>query len=346
MRVTCRYTGLSFTSSSFSKVRFVGEHPLINAPLDTLLSRTANWAKGELTDVEKYILFVALLKSTDLVTFNVPVQPRRHIVTSCMEKLIKCAAWIGFMRTKTYLPGYVVNPENSHLPNLHLWLESLEEAKTAFQSSYWTISQREKLEARNNALERMIRSANRNDLRYAGLLADWALTASKADVRLDKEMLAYWRAIFRARGNEFANIPLDDMKDVEDYMVLNLDSYKSGIFARETLFHIRKQVAKKETGDFFGILDYDTYNVDMQDALENPFKILPNDTVAHQTIKKIAADAPETMPERKNFSSSFEYLREVAKYNIAMRARKSIIETIDAVNKLNADTTSQTQDGE
>ena len=342
MRVTCRYTGLSFTSSTFSKVRFVGEHPLMNAPLDTLLSRTANWSNGELTVVEQYVLFVALLKSTELVKFNVPIQPRRDVVSRNMERLIKCAAWIGFIRTKTYLPSYVINPENSHLPNLHMWLESLEDAKEAYKNNYWSITQLERLEARNNALERMIKSPNRNEHRFTGVLADWALTASKADVKLDKERLEYWRAIIRARGNELASIPLDDIRDVLDYMELNLDSYKSGIFAREAIFHLRKLVAKKESGDFFGIgFDYDNYQVDLEDALENPFKLLPSDSPQHRHIKQISAEAPTEEPKRDDYATSFEYLKAKAKYNIAQRTRNSIFAAVNTITALN---TTQTED--
>jgi hypothetical protein len=303
----------------------------MNAPLDTLLSRTGNWAKGELTPVENYILFVALLKSTNLVTFDVPARPNRSVVTGNMERLIKAAAWIHFLRTKIYLPSYVVRDENATLSNIHLWLEALEDAKTDFHSNYWTIGARNKLEARQDALERMIKSPSRNQLRYASTLADWALTASGADVKLDKEMQDQWRAIFRLRGNDIALVSLDDIEDVLDYMTLNLDSYKGGIFANEVILHLRKLKVMKEKGDFFGIIDYDTLDYDPEDVLDNPFKILPRDSKAHQFIKTVAANAPTTLPRKEDYATSVEFLRATSAYRIAQRTKAQIIKQVNSV---------------
>lgn len=336
MRVTCKYTGLTFTSSSFSKVRFVGEHPLMTAPLETLLSRTANWSKGELSPVEQYILFIALLKSTDLVDFQVAVKAKRNIIVANMEKLIKAAGWISFMRSKTYLPRYVVTEETCNLSNIHFWLDSLEEAKVEFHSNYWTSSARDRLEHRTAALERMIKSPQRNALRYATILAEWALTASAADTKLDKEMLEKWKAIFRLRGNDIALVSLDDIDDVLDYMTINLPSYKAGIFATETLLHLRKLRSMKETGDFLGILDYDQLTYDPKDVLDNPFKIIPSDSQAHQFIKNVAINAPTELPKRSDYSTNVEYIRAYAQYNVAKTAKRQIMNQIASATQIPA----------
>lgn len=305
----------------------------MNAPLETLLSRAGNWSNGELAPVEQYILFIALLKSTDLVKFETAAKPKRNIVVANMPRLLKVAAWVGFMRTKTYLPSYVINEDTAGLSNIHNWLDSLQEAKDTFNAGHWTIGSYDKLNRRQEALERMLKSPTRNEHRFTGLLTDWALTASQADVKLDKSRLEYWTAIFRARGNELANIPLDDIMDVVDYMELHLDSYKGGIFARAALHHIRSQAAKKERGDFFGILDEDIFNFDPVDVLENPFKLLPNDAPQQRNLKQLAAEAPLVKPERENYPNSFSYLRDLAKYNIAARTRTAIVSAVNAVTQ-------------
>lgn len=329
MKVTCRYSGVSFTSASFGNIAFQHEHPIMGAPITVLLSRAGDWSKGNLLPEEKYLLFIAALKATELVTFKCPAKPSPQIIALNMEKLLKTLAWVAYIGSKVHLPQYVVTTDNANLKNLHHWIIELGTARHEFYASYWSPTLRGKIERKEEALSRLINSASRNDRTYARTLADWVLTATGADVNLAADTVKYWREIFMVRGNEYLKIPLVDMDEVLDYMNEKLPTkYMGTSFATAAYKHIHMLMRRKNNGDFFGILEDDDGNLefDPTDIIRHPYSLLPANSPQQAVYDSLVNDTPLKKPEEKDYKSKLEFLQAWIKYNTASKLKAAVME--------------------
>src|SRR3990172_712457 len=92
MKILC-----SISSTEFNVEHFPGylssrevSHPIFYLPQKKLLSYMAKWSGSELTRTDSYLLFLAILNSTELVHFRVPIFKDNRtdsIIAQNMEKL-------------------------------------------------------------------------------------------------------------------------------------------------------------------------------------------------------------------------------------------------------------------
>ena len=73
----CCYSGLEITVSHFplylsNRTEHRCAHPIFHVPQKNLLSYARKWSAKELTSIDSYLLYVALLRSTELVYFRTP----------------------------------------------------------------------------------------------------------------------------------------------------------------------------------------------------------------------------------------------------------------------------------
>lgn len=330
MKILCRYSGLSFTATAFGTMSFQAEHPIMNAPVSVLLSRSKDWSQGLLLPGEKRLLFIAALKATELVTFEAPANPSPQTIALNMERLLKALAWTAYIGSKVHLPRYVVNEETSNLRNIHNWIIELGNARNEFYTSYWSPTLRNKIERREEALSRLINSATRNERTYARTLADWVLTATGADVNLAKDTCDHWRDIFMIRGNEYLRFSLVDMDEVLDYMNEKIPTkYMGTSFATAAYKHIHTIMRRKSNGDFFGLLEDGDGNLeeltfDPAEAIKHPYSLLPSNSPQRDAYDSIMNDTPLVVPVEKSYATKLEYLQAWMKYNTARKIKMAV----------------------
>ena len=164
MKILCSISGIEFNCEHFPGALTSREvsHPVFSIPQKKLLSYTRKWAAGELTTTDSYLLFLAILASSELIQFRVPVsrnEQTNSIVANNMESLVKITAKLNAVTNPNVtFPHYVVSPETKYLTNVNHWISNWEDAYKEFQDGYSRQEDSRKLITREAALERMIKN--------------------------------------------------------------------------------------------------------------------------------------------------------------------------------------------
>lgn len=283
MRVICRYTGVELSISSvitskdgnksshnkhFPKTVMKGEHPFFLLEAAELLDFIPLWAKREMDAQETRILFLALLNSTGLVDFKSTAYPSQKLIEQNMEALIKVIHWrSNINQALLNLPIFVISTKSGthRLENISVWIERWNETRKDWYNRFESSKLAERLEHREEILDRLIRSPNKPISSYAARLADWAFTASGLpDISAaDKETRERWLTIFRLKGWEIFQADSDDIYDLLTYMEANLEVHQGKIQAYAVLDHLRAIRDKNEHGleAELGLIDGKTFEI-------------------------------------------------------------------------------------
>lgn len=311
MRIWCRYSGIEFTTGDFKNIKANGEHPLMLVPTRTLIARAGEWAKGALTEEETIILFVALLKSTDLVEFRTSAAADYATCQKYMEFTLRTIGWKEALGDEILkLPKFIINHSTRDLKNVHHWLATWEDIKEGWRNNY-NRAQRakhilDKLASREEALARLIKSYTKKSSDYAWMLAKWAMEA--ADV--PKQLREYWTDLFKLKGQAIYLARLVDLEEMVEHMEDNLPH--GTIYAHATMKHIRDILTKNRAGDFgLGISGTDS----LGNTIQSPFRIIEDD-IELQNKMRLMQDAPTEEPKRSDYSSLVEYLKAKASWTL------------------------------
>jgi len=198
----CCYSGLEINVSHFPLYLSRAEnttacHPIFHVEQKKLLSYARKWSSGELTVTDKYLLYVALLKSTDLVYFRVPCAfEEAHItvdgdrfvlkhgtqktIAQNMEHLLIAVSRINsVLNPRVRFPEVVISTETANLWNSKHWIDNWNQVYEDYKAG---ITRQEKIaeqSQRELALHRLIKSPHRRIESYSAELATW--TAEAAD---------------------------------------------------------------------------------------------------------------------------------------------------------------------
>jgi hypothetical protein len=364
MIVTCRYSGVEFKVPNFPNLRVNGEHPLFHVPLKTLLSRTKEWSAGRMNAEECRILFLSLLNSTGLVKFDVTAIPSNDIVQRNMEGIIFVAGWTDAISTNMKLlretiPQYRISNATRGLDNINHWIAKWNEAKDDWQDGYRNAQIKKMMMQRGEALEKLIRSPYKNKEDYGIKYGRWALSAAK--MGKDDERYERYLDIFRKKGIELIAVDKNDIREVIEFLEINLADYVGTILHNGTMTYIRGQLNRNENAlteyldkspsgvsldDLFINDDFDSHNL-------NTFELLPSAEDEHpmdigvaryehevERHNKIVAflSAPLKKPEWKDFeggsdgkndgkngkNNKFEFMKAEAAYRTALAQRNRI----------------------
>lgn len=314
MRIKCRYSSVEFVAAGFNQLKVTGEHPLMSVDMITLLSRARDWAEGKLDRIEQRVLFVALLKSTDLVEFRTAAIPEDKVIAKFMEPLIRTMGWKEKLGDLIPLPKYVITPDTYRLTNINHWLRSWETAKQDWESkgAFW--NQREKLRLREEALIRLIRSPTRKLSFYQGMLGRWILEASDAPEGIKD----YWLQLLRLKDNK--DIWAANKVDLEELLEHMEDNLPAGSIIADVAFkHVRRLLQINTGGLEFGIgMDDDNADLRYADLRNNPYVIIPETTEEHN-IQAVISAAPATEPKLEEFERKVDFIRATARWRIAQQ---------------------------
>lgn len=306
MKVTCRYSAVEFRAEHFN-FSILGEHPIFLLETPKLISLYKVWLDHpeKLSATEVRLLFIALLKATDLVSFQVAAKPSFQQATKHLPEL---AGFVAFRQTipnvEIKFPHIVINGYTNDCSAVGTWLDTWGDRKIDWLDNYKQEHINLKLQTIEEQLHRLIHSPMGDQARKIGRLANWALIASDTP----KEKWEYWTSLFKLKGLELYKAKTEDLEYLLEFMEDELPH--GGVFSFETLRHIRELYARNKAGLLFGLGGNITED-DLLDPLAltaNSFSFIDDDV---ESINKriAAASAPVKEPVLADYPDKVSYLR-------------------------------------
>jgi hypothetical protein len=324
MHILCSYSGISFQCEHFPGKIDTGDacHPVFYLPQKKLLAYVGKWAAGELTPTDSYLLFLATLKSSDLIHFRtsaVRTNLTDSIVANNMEHLVKVVSKISSIQhPAACFPQYVVSPETRSLGNVHHWIANWEDAYQDFHSGRSRDYDTKKLVAREAALERMIKNPHRPISAYSSQIADWAAVAGDFPTSNTPSPITgrqiplseYWKIVITKCASESSIFSIPK-KDIAELLEHCRDNIPVGSIFSNALFKILESALTRQT-NFLGLGD--------SDLSSGTFKILsPGDSVESANMSALIQSAPDHAPEQKEYPNKLAYLRAKMRYEMSLK---------------------------
>ena len=329
MKCLCPYSGLAYKVEGFATGNhaLVHAHPVFSLPLKHLVSRLGDWFAGRLAEEEKKLLFLAMLKQTELVHWACPATPTTEIVEQNIESLSKLVIWhAGLSNPAVVLPSFSISNSTRSLDNFHFWLDAWWQAKKAFEDGF----RQQQKQAHQLRLEMFLEHrlasietglANETP-RFLAILAEWADTAtcfphgmiphptSGQNIRLTD----YWKELIVCPLSRWRDYPLVDWKELEDHIIDNLDDLSSTF----GLALIRKLRAIQQTqGQDLGVELVET-GIDRY-GKRRYATVADINRIEQEALEKIASLAGEEEPKEADFKSKAAFL--VAKVRWATKQK-------------------------
>ena len=323
MKIICAYSGLEFQVQHFPGSLSNREtvHPIFQVPQQRLLGYVpTKWATGELTSTDSYLLFLALLPSTDHVEFRLPVFRTNitdALVASNMNNLFSIVGRLNSVVIPSFCPPtFVLSTETRNLNNITNWIAIWDEYYREWNAGYRSLSDEQKLIRRQLALERMINTSfSRNEKAFARILADWAESAGefpKSPTLVNGAYIPlneYWKQIIVKCFNAEAifSIPKDDINELLTHCEDNI--IQGNNYAYNLLKALRNGLAKQNDFLGFGELDLNS---------STGYQILDADSSVEDANRlAMIQAAPAELPILSNYPSKIAYLRAKVRWEAA-----------------------------
>ena len=153
-------------------------HPIFYLPQRKLLGLYSTYTKDHLTDIDSYLLFLALLKSTDSVEFVVPAQitsSTAHLIAANIGQLVNIIWQTNAIRHPSFKqPRFFIRADTANLDNIKIWIASWQKNIDDFKSGIDRDSEIRKLKKVEDKLARLIHSPEAGNIRLASAVAEWA----------------------------------------------------------------------------------------------------------------------------------------------------------------------------
>ena len=331
MKCLCAISGLSFSVEYFpgtldSKSSPI-THPVFNLPQKKLLGYLSRWSSGELNSTDSYLLFLALLNSSDLVEFRVPVRITEEtpaLVACNMEALSKIVYKLtAVSSSRASFPSYSVSPDTCTLSNIQYWIENWESSFAEYLTGYRNEEISRSLRSKEAVLERLIKNPHKPISEYSLQLAQWAEKAGSFPTyntispfsALPVTMADYWKTIIQkvSKNDTIYQVPRIDLEDLLEHCEQNIP-VGSGIYSHALFTLLRKALDKHKA--FLGFGD--------QDLISTSYVLLSESTSTEAANLKSLIDlAPDHLPQRSEYSTDFAYFRAKMRYTAAQKASKT-----------------------
>jgi len=319
MKILCAISGIEFTCEHFPAYLTSREvtHPIFHLSQRKLLS----FSSSELTKTDSYLLFVALLHSTDAVEFRVPckrTEKTSSIVYNQMQDLVIAVGKINLIQHPSFqLPRIAITPDTCTLSNVEYWIANWENSIDEWKDAYASYNQSRDLLMRENALEKLIRTPHK-EIQLATQIADWAELAADFPHTttlingIQVPLSVYWKQIIRKCINKDAifQIPLCDL---EELIVHCEDNIPHGTIYAHTLMEMLRS-GKDKNKNFLGLGDWDLASINSPSF---SYKILnEDDSVESANMEAICMGAPTELPKLADYPSRFAWLKAKIKYDM------------------------------
>lgn len=326
--ITCSKSGVRFNCEHMPIVLAESTyvHPLFHVPQKRLIALAGNWAAGKLTPTESYLLYLALLDSTELIQWRTHATyigaATDAVVANGMEQLLHIIAKINIIHHPNFaLPSFAIGKDTADLSNSFHWIEAWKQNYTDWYESYLDSRKSEelkdKINHREEALQRLIKSSTPVEA-YAATLADWAAAAGAFPTsstihpitKQQIELADYWKQIIRTIANEdkLWRYPRADIAELIDHCEDNIQH--GNIYAHKLMAYLRG-----------GIKAYDNYlgfGTDDTPTRGTSFTIMSSDSSV-QDINRAAliATAPTEEPKKNQYPTYFAWLKAYTRWKLA-----------------------------
>lgn len=337
MNILCSYSGIeykcSYVPKSLKLTNSESHHPLFDASYKQLIELTKEWVEGNLNEVETYLLYLALLKSTELVDFRIPAirtSLTDSIVASNMESLIDIveiivSTGIDKAKNRLLMPRYVISTDTNNLSNTKYWISNWVSCYKEYIDGYKMSTALEKISAKESALQVLIKDRSKDVSSYAKQLASWASLAGgfKIDDCIvadgsnnDRPILlsVYWERIIITccKKSNIFEIHDADLAELIEHCESNIDLISSGIIGHTLMAVLRSAAKTKE--NYFSLGDLDIGDKG------TVYKILDADANVEDANKIVLIDsAPLYEPKENEYPSKLHYLKARVKWDMAQR---------------------------
>lgn len=324
MKVLCSISGIEFTVEHFPAYLTSREvaHPIFSLPQKKLISYLGKWASSELTPTDSYLLFLAILNSSNLVEFRVPAARNPNtdaIIAQNMEHLAKVVSKLNAVTSPAAVfPRYAIGPETKFLTNIKHWIENWNDSWQDFQDGYSRELNNRKLITREQALERLIKNPHLPVSTYASKIADWASVAGDFPeyltispfTGLKVSMSDYWKDIIQkcTREESIFAVPQVDIQDLLDHCETNISI---GTIYSNALFKVLRHAIERQR-NFLGLGD--------MDLTRGKYQILSaDDTTESANIKAMIDSAPDHEPTPESYPNKIAYLKAKLRWQMAKK---------------------------
>ena len=323
-RVICGISGVPFKTPYIPMTLHNREmnHPIFYLPQKRLLGIYSLYIKGQLTDIDSYLLFVALLKSTSNITFSVPTEvstSTERIIASNIRQLVSVIWETNAILHPTFKqPKFYIDGNNANLDNIKMWILAWRQNIEAFKLGIDTRSHAKKILDTEKRLERLIFSpTSTTDITLCNAVANWA--ALSADFPSNRE--DNWKRIIRKAYNMEAMF-LTAKKDIVELLRYCENNMEAGSIHYHKLMEVLR-AAIANHNDFLGLGALTT--VSGQDRVDNSYGYTlldePEDVEkGEEALLSIIADAPIEEPTQAQYSTKLAYLKARLSYQAAKQA--------------------------
>lgn len=324
MKILCSLSGLEFQCDHFPGTFHSREiqHPIFQLEQKRLLSYFGKWSGGELTKTDSYLLFLALLNSTELVHFRTPVwrtEQTDSIVAQNIEALGRAIIKINSVRSvEKVFPSYVISPDTRDLTNVKYWIENWLSGYDDWRAGYKSAHDSGKLIRREAALERLIKNPHKQARDYSAQLADWASIAGEFPECIVKSPFSgqnitlseYWQQLIvkSSKSEQLFSIHRPDLIELLEHCE---DKVSAGSIYAYNLFKVLRDALEKQH-NFLGLGD--------QDLGKTTYTLLDSTTnVEDANIKMMIDSAPKELPRREQYLKLFDYMKAKARWDMACK---------------------------
>jgi hypothetical protein len=318
-KILCGYSSILFNCDYFPITLRAREshHPIFNVPQRKLFTYLHKWSTRELTNVDSYLLFLAMLNSSELVDFRIPAirtDQTDSIVAQNMEYLFKTVLKINEVNTPTVqFPRFAITTDTRGLQNIQYWIDIWAEKYNDFATKAGKDYDTHKLVHKEARLEKLIKNPHKTIKDYAFYLAEWAADAgafptfniNNPVTGLPTSLSDYWKDIIvkAATNYQIYTIVDKDLQELLDHCEENIN--RIGSIYSQKLFSLLEHAERvKKNFMELGDIDLSKTKYHLLDA---------QDTVEEANLRAAVDSAPPEMPIRENYPTKFQYLK--AKYN-------------------------------
>lgn len=330
-KITCIKSGVIFNCEHMP-VQTQCEHPIFSISQKRLVALAGSWAAGRLSSTESYLVFLALLDSTELIHWrthavytagSVSAPGTDQIVANNMENLLHIIGKINLINHPAFtLPSFAIGPDTNTLTNAHHWIKTwignYREWHESYMDSKAADELRYKIQSREAALQRLIKSSTHPDT-YATTLADWASTAGAFPThetphpitRTPISLSEYWRQIIKTIANEdkLWRYPRADIVELIEHCEDNIPP--GNIYSHTLMKYLRSGLAKFD--NYLGFGEDIPTGATAFTVLSSSASIKDINTAA------IINTAPAEEPKKSQYPSQFAWLKAYTRWKVAQK---------------------------
>lgn len=329
MHILCAKSGIDFTCEHFPGYLSSGEvsHPVFSLSQKKLLSYAGKWTNGGLTQIDSYLLFLALLDSTERVQWRTPAarvpEITDAIVAQNMDSLILTVCKLNAVPIHADIfPHFVIGPETKFLRNVNHWIEAWMEAHKEYQNAFRKSNIAETVSRRELALERMLKNPHRSIASYANQIAEWAAVAGtfptfivtpenpNSSITTPISCAEFWKDII-IKCCTYKNLPPKvAMYDLQDLIRHCEENIPPGSIYSHALFKVLRDTVKLKN-NYLGTGD---------EPRRKTYEFLEESKdVEDINIKAMIASAPIEEPKIEQFGSKFEFMKAKMRWQMAKK---------------------------